>query len=438
MADIAALDDRYRALCTIDDSKHKLIADLFSQIHELERQLRKQKDELNDQTRVIDSFRRDNEKYETDLATICRDKNKLSYISVLIDGDGMNFQQGYVQNGKDGGHEAARALIQAVDDHVRKVNADVPPNTFFKIRVYANIDGLTKAYREANLLPADRNLAGFVHGFNQADDWCDFVDVGSGKECSDVKLKAIFKQDILDIHCRRVIFCASADNGYAHLLRQHEQSDRISLVEGPPFAFEIRQLADKYTTTAFQTVFMSTKLKPDVRSPVVTSKPLTPPATPSPNYASAARSMPLSPPIVSIVHPPANGAVKPVLSVCLNAKAQRVDQPLQVSTKDAVNALKKRKLCNQFHILGSCIYAKCSHKHGPQLSSRELIDLMYIARSSPCYNGLDCRYVKCISGHRCAFGKGCANNDWESCKFDETMHHGDTVIVETVEEYCIV
>jgi hypothetical protein len=244
---------------------------------------------------------------------------------------------------------------------------------------------------------------------------------------------ATFKQDVLDVHCRRIIFCASADNGYAHLLRQHQQSDRISLVEGPPFAFEIRQLADKYTTTAFKTVFMSTKLKPDVRSPVV----LTPPATP-PNYASAARAIPLSPPTMSIIHHPANDIAKAVLSVCLNAKGQRIDQPLLVSTKDTVNALKKRKLCNQFHILGSCNYAKCSHMHGPRLNSRDLTNLMYIARSSPCYNGLDCRYVKCISGHRCALGRGCSNNDWESCKFNEEMHHGDTVIVETIAEYPIV
>jgi uncharacterized protein YaaN involved in tellurite resistance len=48
--------------------------DLFSQIHDLGRQLRKQKDELNDQTRVIDSFRRDNKNYETNLAAISRDK----------------------------------------------------------------------------------------------------------------------------------------------------------------------------------------------------------------------------------------------------------------------------------------------------------------------------------------------------------------------------
>jgi hypothetical protein len=117
--------------------------------------------------------------------TIACDSLLYSHVTHTI----IQFQQKFVQNGKDGGHEAARALIQAVDDHVRTVGPDVPPNTLFKIRVYANVDGLRKAYREANLLSADQNLTGFVHGFNQADDSCDFVDVGNGKECSDIKLK---------------------------------------------------------------------------------------------------------------------------------------------------------------------------------------------------------------------------------------------------------
>ncbi|KAL5339649.1 hypothetical protein BJX70DRAFT_397596 [Aspergillus crustosus] len=289
MVDIEALDERYRGLCVIDDNKDRLIADLFSHVNQLHRQLQDQRNELDDQKRLTNSFREENEHHKIDLANSRRDQDKLSYVSVLVDGEGMNFEKRFIENGKDGGHEAARALIQAVDHHIRQVAADVPPSTVFRIRVYANLDGLGKAYRDAGFILHYRSIDMFVHGFNQADENCDFVDVGGGKECSDVKLKAMLKQDMLDVHCRRVVFCASADNGYAHVLRPHQHSNRISLVEGPPFAFEMKQLADKFETTQFKTVFLSTKLKPDSASLAATIKPLTPPATPLPNYAAAAR-----------------------------------------------------------------------------------------------------------------------------------------------------
>ena len=94
-----------------------------------------------------------------------------------------------MQNGKTGGHEAAHHLRSAVDGHVRKVDPNVPAHTSIKIRVYANVEGLTKTYRNANIIPDSESLLPFVQGFNRAHELCDFVDVGSGKEGSDVKLR---------------------------------------------------------------------------------------------------------------------------------------------------------------------------------------------------------------------------------------------------------
>lgn len=76
-----------------------------------------------------------------------------------------------------------------MEDHVQVVDAAAPPNIRYKIRVYANVEGLTKAYRDANVLHDDKNLTSFIQGFNKADTLCDIVDAGNGKECADVKLK---------------------------------------------------------------------------------------------------------------------------------------------------------------------------------------------------------------------------------------------------------
>lgn len=66
------------------------------------------------------------------------------------------------------------------------------PNIAYKIRVYANVQGLTQAYRNANILHGDDNLTTFIQAFNKVNTLCDIVDAGNGKECADVKLKGQF------------------------------------------------------------------------------------------------------------------------------------------------------------------------------------------------------------------------------------------------------
>jgi hypothetical protein len=72
---------------------------------------------------------------------------------------------------------------------VTSVVPGVDPNARVLIRVYANVKGMAKAYREANILSEQHVFGEFVQGFNMADPLCDFVDAGTGKECSDEKLK---------------------------------------------------------------------------------------------------------------------------------------------------------------------------------------------------------------------------------------------------------
>jgi hypothetical protein len=55
--------------------------------------------------------------------------------------------------------------------------------------VYANVQGLTKVYRDANILREDQDLGPFIQGFNMERTLCDFVDAGNGKECADAKLQ---------------------------------------------------------------------------------------------------------------------------------------------------------------------------------------------------------------------------------------------------------
>lgn len=243
-------------------------------------------------------------------------------------------------------------------------------------------------------------------------------------------LSAHFEQDILNVHCQRIIFCASADNGYARVLGPHRRSERISLVRGPPFANEMKELAESFVSTSFEEVFMSAKLRTARKvSLCSTNTAITPPRTPTPNYASAAKAAPpplqTSPTVVTL----AMGSTKPGLPICMNARGQRVDRHVQYSSRDNVDKLKGRKLCNQFHLVGSCTYSDgCTHKHGPSLSRREITDLTCIARLSVCPNGLFCREVNCTCGHRCPR----ENCSVYGCRFPESMHGVDTKIVSMI------
>ncbi|KAK9578862.1 hypothetical protein V6Z94_005964 [Aspergillus fumigatus] len=377
-----------------------------------------------------------------------RDQAKLSFVSVLVDGDGMNFHGSLVKDGKHGGLEAARLLIQAVQDHIHKVDPEAPPNISCKIRVFANIEGLTEAYRNNNILSVEESLTSFIQGFNQENALCDFVDAGNGKECADVKLRgqslsprsiyqpnrpqssACFEQDIIDVHCRRIIFCASADNSHARVLSPHRGSKRISLVKGPPFAQEMGELAAGFTTDSFENVFMANKLKTTRRvsfgAPNTTA---TPPRTPTPNYAAAAKATPPTQTSSVVVSAPANGVSKLRLPIYLNNRGQRVDIPLRYTSKENMERLKRMKLCNQFHLSGSCTFGNnCAHKHGPSLTDTEITDLMYIARSSVCPNGIFCRDKTCVCGHRC-MQKSCSGH---GRRFPESMHGVDTHIVNSI------
>lgn len=55
--------------------------------------------------------------------------------------------------------------------------------------MYANVEGLTKAYQDASVLRADETLTSFIQGFNKEDTMCNFTDAGKGKECTDFKLQ---------------------------------------------------------------------------------------------------------------------------------------------------------------------------------------------------------------------------------------------------------
>ncbi|OOF94813.1 hypothetical protein ASPCADRAFT_516207 [Aspergillus carbonarius ITEM 5010] len=251
MIDLLEVKRRYEAVVAVEDSRDKILQNLFAQIESLEKALRH---------KLGDTEFQELKRYKAEYDDLRHDQAKLSYVSVLVDGDCMNFNNALIRDGYNGGRKAALLLRKSVDRHIRDIDPQASPNIQYRIRVYANVPGLMKACREANILRSNEALDPFIRGFNMENPLCDFIDAGNGKECSDVKIRATFEQDILDVHCRHIVFCGSTDNGYARILGPHQGSNRISLVQGAPFAWEMEQLASEFQTTSFPEVFRSTRL----------------------------------------------------------------------------------------------------------------------------------------------------------------------------------
>lgn len=368
----------------------------------------------------------------------------LEDLASTADGVPAKFLDEYVKNVDSGGRLAAQRLREAVIGYLTEEIPNLRNDVEVSIRVYANMKGISKLYCDANILDQREQFERFARAFNMSHPLCDFVDAGSGKECSDDKIRGTvtgklkyrlltffaetFKLHVGNLHCKHIIFGGSADNGYARMLGPFAGNDsarsRVTMLEGPPFAQELSQLTSKFQTSAFPNVFRDTKI-PARRVSFST----TPPREASPRPSTWASTVAVGPPTPSTEQPRAvtperTRSQESQSAIPRNRNGQRVDPPLMPSGA-LVTSLKARKLCNQHHLAGYCPFPNCHHEHGRNLNDREMIALRYVARSAPCKWGLYCEDTECFSGHECKHPL-C---DGTICRFSSDMHNVDTRVV---------
>lgn len=105
----------------------------------------------------------------------------------------IQFKDDLVQQAENGGHEAARLFKSEVEEYLKNtLDLAHPPKIL--IRVYANMRGMAKAYKDAGVVLDLATVELFVRGFNMENPLCDFNDAGNGKECSDEKIRGKLPQ----------------------------------------------------------------------------------------------------------------------------------------------------------------------------------------------------------------------------------------------------
>ncbi len=102
--------------------------------------------------------------------------------------------------GLDGGNTTASLLKQAVERELKSAAPATSHHLKVIIRVYANVKGLAKTYREMEVL-SEATFDEFIRGFNMGDVMCDYVDAGNGKECADEKVKGMLHDARLLARC---------------------------------------------------------------------------------------------------------------------------------------------------------------------------------------------------------------------------------------------
>ncbi|KAK1064030.1 hypothetical protein LTR33_012160 [Friedmanniomyces endolithicus] len=188
--------------------------------------------------------------------------NRDPFVLVLLDGDGMIFNNRYLRAGEAGGVKAAAVLHHAVQNWAAANVDGCPAEVKVTVRVFANLSGLAGVCTKAGLVASPSQLEEFARGFTRGKMLFDFVDVGPGKDRADVKVAEALRLFLYDYHCRQILFGCSHDNGYARVLEQYVESaealQRVTLLEGVPFEKELAALP--YSTAKFPTIFRDTKI----------------------------------------------------------------------------------------------------------------------------------------------------------------------------------
>ncbi|EHY54563.1 hypothetical protein HRR83_004316 [Exophiala dermatitidis] len=418
-----------------DVAKNTLLDELLAHVDQLTKERDAAKGELDMAQDTARTYYQRMVKAESEKSHIQTSMDCDRFVLVLIDGDSMPFLNEFVSRGLEGGEDAGKHLRTAVLEYYKtlsKYHAD----DRVVIRIYANSKGLGRAYKSAKLIPDESVFDQFMIGFNRSHPLSDFVDAGHHKEAADSKLKANFELYYRNHHCQHIMFGGSADNSYAGFLSPFSLpgaiNDRITLLEGPPFPYELRKVAQGFFHTGFRGIFRTTKIQtiPNSGQVIGAKRPATDALTsfrerPAPNSTSAAvtppKAQPNQQPQQAAQTPPTSFTPPPF--VFQNQYGQRLDVPLDVD-KDYLKELytKNTRLCNNFYLRGHCPFGdKCEWDHSQHLTKRQLDTFRHKARSSSCRDPF-CQDPACCLGHMCPRGASC---DISICKFLPEQHNID-------------
>jgi len=412
---------------------------------------------------LIDDYKRLKSDYEEERESrekykkLSKGQERNPFVLVLVDGDGYVFSDTLLSKRvdgtqADGGNVAAQLLNDEVRESLlRKGNG--LENCQIMVRIYANVFGLSTALHRAGVLGSDsRSLAPFIANFNRSYGLTEFVDAGPLKENADAKLRALLRLYADNAQCKHIYFAACHDVGYITDLTPYTgNASKFTLVRTPGIRFHdeftklgmpIEEFRGSFRHTPldsspFRATSAASGLKPASGQARPTASPAKQPSTsaaatngaPKPvcvfntlgickhgkackdaheNAPSSSKKAALpvraSLDAAALAQLPKKHEI-PAGFVLVNENKHRIDPQLPVIAPEIMNRLKarvdKRRVCNSFHLSGSCDAGdRCGFDHEP-LDEDCLPALEVLALSQPCTRRGGCRLDGCTHGHIC-------------------------------------
>ncbi|KAF5248046.1 hypothetical protein FAUST_452 [Fusarium austroamericanum] len=423
---------RYNNLQAYEASKDKLLQDVLIYCKAIEsdtdKENKKLKARLNEvelDLKAATKTRRDLQKTleeaELQVKWVMRQndeiKNTNSYVLILIDGDGLLFDDSFTKQGLEGGKLAARALRTAVAQlcsHERTGSLEII------CRIVANVGGLSKALASEGCIENPNLFRDFTQGFTQARASFDFLDVGFGKERADAKIRGPPLVRELD---RLQLNVIEFDDIFRPTKLISDKTSALAMGND-------RTLPIKTHTTA------TTSMPPTqaaVLTPATSTASLSPPHN---SWAKITKSA-TPPPQLTMPLPPKQNKSKAAAS---KAQAQpawspgpRGIDPTVTVGASAMENIKRRagneKLCNNHYLRGPCGRMDiCPFVHNYKATQDDLLALAMLSRQNPCTAGQDCDVDDCIYGHHCpnVLNGMCTR---QYCRFPRDAHPPNTKFI---------
>ena len=111
-------------------------------------------------------------------------------ILCVIDGDMNIFSPALLKQGLQGGRQAAQELTKNIAEFLSQEEVQIFGRLSFWVTIYFNKRGLVNMLREEGICAPDQ-FETFMTGLSQASPRFLLVDVGPGKDGSDVKIKGM-------------------------------------------------------------------------------------------------------------------------------------------------------------------------------------------------------------------------------------------------------
>ncbi|EIN08844.1 hypothetical protein PUNSTDRAFT_52310 [Punctularia strigosozonata HHB-11173 SS5] len=402
---------------------NKLLADL----ERLRGDAAEVKEILSGQLRKIIELEKENRRLQERLKIAEKPEFNRPRVVCLIDGDGAIFTRETILQGRNGAFGAIQSLLNAI----RRRSEEKHPNCDIWVHCVMNKRGLTGALQLTHEI-----VDTFIAACNRADPRCFMVDVGTGKEAADHRIKHLLRQHAFSPHCPMIFFGGCHDNGYAPDLRTIITAGlRHKLIMLPGYsdiAAEIQdlQLPEERVDGLFEPQKI---LSPRSRNRLQSFK-----ASPLPPTA-AFRAEAGDEDLESVFSDGSENPLSPLpddgLRLMLGPGAiQELENPVPESSLSPVpraddytftrGGRMQEKPCGKHYLLGHCpVGNKCQYYHDVELNERQIELLRSDMKRRPCRffskNGTCKAGEKCIFGHQCPEGARCSK---DNCPFGRDAH----------------